>query len=169
MKKIAIAAIVGILLIGGVLPVEAATAPTKPTTTQKVQLQYLVEEEKLARDVYAYLAANVTSQKFSNITRSEQMHMDTLSALLKKYGISNPVLTRSAGVFKDAKLQALYNSLTAQGSAGVAAAFEVGVSIEKLDIADLQKMMTTNAPTDIQSAWSLLLSGSQNHLAAFNR
>ncbi len=29
-----------------------ANAATRPTTAQKLQLQYLIEEEKLARDVY---------------------------------------------------------------------------------------------------------------------
>jgi hypothetical protein len=58
---IAIAVIAG--LIVGVAPSQAATAQL--TTAQKTQLKYLVEEEKLARDVYAFLAANVTSQPTS--------------------------------------------------------------------------------------------------------
>jgi hypothetical protein len=150
-------------------PSVAATTPTRPTTAQKVQLQYLVEEEKLARDVYAYLAANVTSQKFSNIVKSEQTHLDNISALLKKYNFFNPTTTRAAGVFRDSELQALYNQLTAEGSVSVAEAFAVGVKIEELDISDLQKMMVAPAPADVKYAWDLLLKGSQNHLAAFSR
>jgi len=156
-------------LIAGVAPAEAATAPTRPTAAQKLQLQYLVEEEKLARDVYAYLAANVTSQKFSNITKSEQTHMDNISALLKKYNFFNPTLTRAPGVFRDAELQKLYNDLIAQGSVNLAAAMQVGVAIEELDIADLKKIMVTPAPADVKLAYDLLLKGSYNHLAAFSR
>ena len=169
MRKSAIAVVMAAGLIAGVAPAEAATAPTRPTTAQKLQLQYLVEEEKLARDVYAYLAANVTSQKFSNITKSEQTHMDNISALLKKYNFFNPTTTRAPGVFRDAELQKLYNDLIAQGSVSVAAAMQVGVAIEELDIADLKKMMVTPAPADVKYAWDLLLKGSINHLAAFSR
>lgn len=169
MRKSAIAVVIAAGLIAGVAPAEAATAPTRPTAAQKLQLQYLVEEEKLARDVYAYLAANVTSQKFSNIVKSEQTHMDNISALLKKYSYFNPTTTRAAGVFRDPELQALYNQLTAEGSVSVAAAFAVGVKIEELDISDLQKMMVAPAPADMAAAMALLLKGSQNHLAAFSR
>ena len=84
MRKTLIAGLVAAGLVAGIAPSVAATTPTRPTTAQKLQLQYLVEEEKLARDVYAYFAENVTSQKFSNIVKSEQTHMDAISALLKK-------------------------------------------------------------------------------------
>ena len=169
MRKSAIAVVMAAGLIAGVAPAEAATAPTRPTAAQKLQLQYLVEEEKLARDVYAYLAANVASQKFSNITKSEQTHMDNISALLKKYNLFNPTTTRAPGVFRDAELQKLYNNLIAQGSVSVAAAMQVGVAIEELDIADLKKMMVAPAPADVKLAYDLLLKGSYNHLAAFSR
>jgi hypothetical protein len=169
MRKTLIAGLVAAGLVAGIAPSVAATTPTRPTAAQKLQLQYLVEEEKLARDVYAYLAANVTSQKFSNIVKSEQTHMDNISALLKKYNYFNPTTTRAPGVFRDAELQALYNKLIAQGSVSIAAAMQVGVAIEELDIADLQKMMVNVAPADVKYAWDLLLKGSINHLAAFSR
>jgi hypothetical protein len=154
-------------LIATMAPAQAATV--KPTLAQKAQLQYLVEEEKLARDVYTYLAANVTTQKFSNIAKSEQTHMDNISAILKNYNFYNPTTSRAAGVFKNVELQKLYNALIKEGSASITAAFGVGVKIEELDIADLQKMNKSAQPVDMQAALALLLKGSQNHLAAFNR
>lgn len=169
MRKRIVATVALLSSIAMASPALAATAPTRPTTAQRTQLQYLVEEEKLARDVYTYLASNVTSQKFSNILKSEQTHMDYIAALLKKYNIFNPTLTRTAGVFRNQDLQALYNQLTAEGKVNVTAAYGVGVKIEELDISDLQKMMTSAMPADMQSALDLLLKGSQNHLAAFNR
>lgn len=169
MRKSTIAVAMTAGLIVAAAPVEAATTPTRPTATQKAQLQYLVEEEKLARDVYTYFAENVTSQKFSNIARSEQTHLDNISALLKKYNYFNPTLTRAPGVFRDKELQALYNDLIERGSAGIAEAFAVGVEIEELDIADIKKMAANPAPADVKLAWDQLLKGSINHLAAFSR
>jgi hypothetical protein len=148
---------------------QLANAATRPTTAQKLQLQYLIEEEKLARDVYLYLAENVTSSKFANIAKSEQTHMDQIAMLLKKYNYFNPTLTRAEGVFRDKSLQALYNQLIEQGSADVLAAMQVGRDIENLDIKDLQEMLKATMPADMKLALNNLLRGSQNHLAAFSR
>lgn len=147
----------------------ASYGATTLTTAQKQQLQYIVEEEKLARDVYNYLAANVTSQKFSNIARSEQTHMDQITAILKTYKIWNPTTNRAPGVFKNTELQKLYNDLVARGSAGTLQAFEVGKLIEVTDIDDLQVMLKSTWPADAKATLDLLLRGSQNHLAAFSR
>lgn len=161
---------VAAMLVGLALIAPSAQAvTTKPTAAQKASLQYLVEEEKLARDVYAYLASHVTTQKFSNIVKSEQFHMDQIAALLKTYGIYNPTLTRKAGVFKNAELQKLYNTLTSEGSVGVVQAFGVGITIEEMDIKDLEVMLAKDMPSDMKIALDGLLYGSQNHLAAFRR
>jgi hypothetical protein len=167
--KKSVRTLVVLALIAGIGLAPSANAATKPTTAQKLQLQYIVEEEKLARDVYAYLAANVTTQKFSNITRSEQTHMDQIAAVLKTYNFFNPTLSRAPGVFRDARLQALYNDLTAKGSADYVSAMGVGVAIEELDISDLAKIMGVNMPADMKLALDNLMQGSERHLTAFKR
>lgn len=139
------------------------------TTTQKQQLQYLVEEEKLARDVYNYLATNVTSQKFANIAKSEQTHMTYIANLLKTYKVYNPAATTKPGVFKNTELQKLYNDLITSGKTSVSAAFAVGVTVEETDITDIEVMLKKAWPADIKAALDSLLKGSQNHLAAFSR
>ncbi len=155
------------IMAAGFAPV--ANAVTKPTTAQKLQLQYLVEEEKLARDVYLFLAESVTSTKFANIVRSEQTHMDLIGVVLKTYRYFNPTLTRAPGVFRDKTLQALYTALTAKGSADVWAAYQVGIEIENLDISDLKNMLDDPMPADMKLALERLLNGSINHLSAFSR
>ena len=166
-KKFTAAIVLAAIAAVGFAPL--ANAATRPTTAQKLQLQYLVEEEKLARDVYLYLAENVTTAKFANIAKSEQTHMDQIAAVLKTYNYFNPTTTRAAGVFRDKTLQALYNTLIAQGSVDVAAAMQVGRDIENLDIKDLQVMLKSTMPADMKLALDNLLKGSYNHLAAFNR
>jgi hypothetical protein len=161
--------VVTLAVIAAIGMAPMANAATRPTTAQKLQLQYIVEEEKLARDVYLYFAENVTSSKFANIARSEQSHMDQISALLKTYNFFNPTITRAPGVFRDKELQALYTTLITKGSTDVLAAYQVGVDIENLDIGDLKKMMNVPMPADMKLALDNLLKGSNNHLAAFSR
>ena len=162
----AVAAIVAITTFASIQSSNSAVV-TKLTTTQKAQLQYLIEEEKLARDVYLYLSSKVTTLKFSSIAKAEQTHITLLAGILKTYNLTNPTTGKAAGVFKDAKLQALYKSLTKTGSASVLAAWGVGVAVEELDISDIQKMLKTTWPADAKFVLDRLLSGSQNHLVAF--
>ena len=169
-KKVSIVVVSALFGALALAPGASAAVTSRPTTAQKHQLQYLVEEEKLARDVYTFLAENVTSKKFANIAKSEQTHMDNVAVILKTYNFFNPTLTRAAGVFRDKELQALYTELTTQGSAGVLEAFEVGVAIEELDIKDLEKYLKSNSmPADMRLMMERLLKASYNHLAAFQR
>ncbi|MFN8026792.1 MAG: DUF2202 domain-containing protein [Acidimicrobiia bacterium] len=123
------------------------------------------EEEKLARDVYTALGDKWGVAIFDNIAASEQTHMDQVATLLDRYGIADPAATTAPGEFADAKLQALYDQLVAQGSRSLVDALSVGATIEDLDIADLRSFATTTA--DVQAVWDNLERGSRNHLRAF--
>jgi len=158
---------IAIALLTGFIP--QSHSVVQLTTKQKAELKYLIEEEKLARDVYAYLADKVTSQKFSNITKSEQSHMDLMSNILKKYGIKNPTKNMATGEFKNQDLQNLYKKLISEGSTDILSAYQVGVQIEELDISDLKDLMKMNWPADVKLVLDRLLSGSENHLMAFTR
>jgi hypothetical protein len=148
-------------------PVALAATPTTLTTSQKAQLKFLVEEEKMARDVYTYLSAKVTTRKFSNIARSEQTHMNYMATLLTKYKLWNPTTNRKAGVFYNQEIQALYNSLIAEGAAGLVQAYGVGVKVEEHDIATIDEILLNSMPVDMKAALDLLLAASYNHLEAF--
>jgi hypothetical protein len=149
-------------------PAASAVTPTTLTTTQKAQLKYLVEEEKLARDVYTYLSAQVTTRKFSNIARSEQTHMNYMATLLTKYKLWNPTTNRKAGVFYNQEIQGLYNALTAEGAVGLLEAYGVGVKVEEVDIASIKEILLKAMPVDVKAALDLMLAASYNHLEAFS-
>ncbi len=130
-------------------------------------LLFMIEEEKLARDVYTTLYATWNIQTFQNISTSEQTHMDQLALLVTRYTLANPV--QAPGVFTDANLQALYNKLVAQGSLSIGDALKVGGAIEEIDITDLQTRLAQSDNADIQQVYTSLMSGSYNHLNAFSR
>ena len=131
-------------------------------------LVYLIEEEKLAHDVYSELSTLWGSRVFSNILQSEVSHQGQVLALLEARAISDP---RSAevGVFTNATLQNLFNELVAKGSKSTKDAFEVGVAIEELDIQDITEMLGKTLSTDVIATLERLRAASENHLRAFNR
>lgn len=143
----------------------AAAADVSAETA--AMLQYMVAEEKLARDVYTVLGDRFDVRVFGNIARSEQRHMSSVAPLLARYGITDPTVGDPVGSFDDPRLQSLYDSMVRAGSASLSAALAVGATIERVDIADLRSSLATTDAADITAVLSRLLAGSENHLAAF--
>lgn len=149
------------------------STPTQTTTTAAsddlaANLQYLIEEEKLANSVYEVMYELWGSRVFGNIVRSEESHQSQVLAVLQTYGVEDPRLSDPAK-FTNPELQELYDSLIAQGSESEAAAFDVGVAIEELDIEDLDKMLEQESRSDVIAMMQNLRAGSVNHLNAFQR
>jgi hypothetical protein len=147
--------------------VQAIIAPATISTEEAADLQFMREEEKLAHDVYVTLYETWGLRVFDNISRSEQQHTDAVAYLLDRYDISDPAAGNNLGTFTDAKLQALYDQLMAQGSKSVTDALKVGAAIEEIDILDLQKRLAETDNADIERVYNSLLAGSENHLRAF--
>lgn len=138
------------------------------TTAEEAALQFMREEEKLARDVYLTLYAEHGARQFSNVARSEQTHTDRVRELMLQYEVADLSATEP-GVFNIPELQALHDALVAQGRASLAAAYQVGVLIEETDIADLEAHMAQTDNPDLLQVFTSLRNGSLNHLAAFSR
>jgi len=133
------------------------------------ELLYLIEEEKLAHDVYLTLYDLYGARTFNNIQNSETRHQESVLSLLKARGIADP-RSSQVGVFHDPDLQVLYDTLIARGRASLSEAYAVGVLIEKTDIADIDKTLSNLDPaqTDIKTVLDSLRRGSENHLRAFS-
>ena len=157
-------------LLLSVLVVSPAAAGSSSLSAEEIAgLQFMREEEKLARDVYLTLYQKWGLAIFNNIANSEATHMAAVKTLLDRYGIADPAAGTAVGVFADASLQALYNQLVAQGSQSLAAALKAGGAIEEVDIRDLQVRIAGTTHADVKTVYSNLLNGSYNHLRAFAR
>lgn len=127
---------------------------------------FMVEEEKLARDVYLTLYDKWGLITFSNIARSEQRHVDAVKYIIEKYGLEDPTIDE-IGVFKNEELQALYTQLVETGSKSLVDAIKIGLLIEELDIKDLKERIEATDNGDIITVFNLLMDGSENHFRAF--
>ena len=138
-------------------------------TAQEVNdMKYMLEEEKLARDVYEFMDEKWDLRVFNNIKHSEQQHMDMVEYLLNAYKISYN-LSDERGVFYNEKLQNLYNELIEKGSKSEFDALEVGKTIEIVDIEDLENALKQTTNSEISDVYSRLIFASNNHLNAFER
>jgi len=155
-------------LNAGNLQAKINSLPKEPLSSAEItSLTLMREEEKLARDVYITLYNKWGVNIFSNISSSEQTHMEAIMMLLNKYGLTDPVGTNAVGVFSNSTLQNLYTQLITQGNISVTEAYKVGATIEDLDIFDLKNALIINDNQDIRLVYDMLAKGSRNHMRSF--
>ena len=139
------------------------------TEQQKTTLAAMAGDEKLAHDLYTAFADKYPATVFDRIAAAETRHLDAVRTLLDRYGITDPTAGKPAGQFSDPVVQATYSKLLAQGQASQAAALRVGQTVEQTDIADLRAALNGLTAPDVQQVYDHLLTGSEHHLAAFQR
>lgn len=138
------------------------------TKEEEKGLQYMYQEEKMARDVYTYLYEKYEMRVFGNIKQSEQMHMSAIAGLMKGAAITNEG-SEEAGKFSIPEIQDLYDELILKGDKSAKDALEVGVLIEETDIKDLEDEIAEAENESIKQVYSNLLAASNRHLQAFKR
>lgn len=138
-----------------------------PLTQSEIDdLNFLREEEKLARDVYLFSYNKYQSEIFNSISQSEQKHMDSVLKLMTKYGIPDSA-SIEIGVFNNSNLQSLYTALTTQSDISVIEALKVGATIEDLDINDIDDFIINTTKSDLLKVYDNLTCGSKNHIRSY--
>lgn len=138
------------------------------TQTEIDDIDYMREEEKLARDTYITLYDVWGLQILDNIIDSEQSHMDAMLQLIEKYDLDDPA-TGVVGEFENDFLQQKYDELVAWGRESELDSLKVGCRIEEIDMRDITVRLERTDEPAIQMVYENLLKGSRNHLRAYYR
>jgi hypothetical protein len=137
------------------------------TDSQKSAVAALAEKEKQAHDLYVTFADDYSTRAFTRIATAETQHLAAVRVILARYSITDPTAGRAAGTFSTAATQDLYDTLLADGSAGVEAAYTVARTVESTDVTDLKSAVVGVTAPDVLQVYANLLAGSQRHLVAF--
>jgi hypothetical protein len=146
---------------------QSDSTDTSLDATEISDLEYMREEEKLARDVYRTLYGIWALPVHDNISGSEQVHTTQVEDMLDKYRLPDPVVDDTTGVFVNQELAVLYDTLIAEGAQSSLKALYVGAAIEEIDMIDLQRAIDESDNADIRKLYENLMRGSRNHLRAF--
>ena len=142
--------------------------PTEPLDdAEKARILFIREEEKLAYDVYQTMFDIYGVNMFQNIPNSELSHMEAMLTIIKKYNLTDPMETTARGIYANPVLQSLYTQLVSQGRVSLLAAYQVGATIEDLDISDLNTSLAVTNNQDVRLVYDFLSKGSRNHLRSF--
>jgi hypothetical protein len=134
---------------------------------EKARILFIREEEKLAYDVYQTMYDQYGVNVFQNIPNSEMSHMEAMLSIIKKYNLIDPVETNVRGIYVNPALQSLYTQLISKGRVSLLSAFQVGATIEDLDISDLNSSLSVTNNQDVRLVYNFLNKGSRNHLRSF--
>ena len=177
-NRTAVVAGAALILAGGAAVSAGASTDVAPTSVVATAtatdpalakgLAFTREEERMARDLYQALADHYDGAlPFSRIVNSEQRHFDAVGTMLKRYSVTDPAAGKQAGSYADPTIQKLYDGWLAEGKTSLAAAYGVGVELEKRDIADLEKAIAATSAADVKQLYTNLQRASEHHLAAF--
>lgn len=140
--------------------------PDDSTTAD--ELVFMLQEEKMAGDIYTAFFEQTGMKIFANIAASEESHANALTRQAEKLGVNvDAFVFQPSGSFVDPEIQSLYDDLLAQGSVSATAALEVGILIETKDMVDLAAAAEAVEGTTLAGVYESLLAGSANHLEAF--
>lgn len=132
------------------------------------ELKFMIEEEKLAGDLYEVFYATYGLNIFANIGASEDRHFDAVSNYAEKVGVDvDAFVFETVGEFSNPELQEMYDTLLEQGMDSLTGALEVGVAIEQKDIVDIAAAAEEVQGTALADIYQNLLQGSYAHLDAF--
>jgi len=136
------------------------------TDIEKEMLLFVREEEKMAHDVYEYLAGKCNSQIFEKIRDSEAIHMEKVLCLIIHFNLDDPASTET-GEFTNPVIQEMYNDLITLGSGSITDALTAGAIIEDFDINDINNWILLADTDPIVQVFKNLVCGSENHLISF--
>lgn len=129
-------------------------------------LLFMWEEEKMAKDIYAYFSDKYKYRIFGNITKSETIHQQAVNRLIEAYGLTNPG-SDAPGVFLNEQIADRYQKLINLGENSLVDALRAGALIEETDILDLKEWLNETENPYITRVFLNLLKASENHLRAF--
>jgi hypothetical protein len=146
----------------------AATADTTPLvlgTEARAALLFQIDEERMARELYAAFGAKWGLPPFANIPQAEARHEAVLRQLATRASLAAP--TAAAGRFDSTEVQQRYDALLALGLESADSALRAAAFVEEQDIADLQTLIATTDNEALKTAATALKTASGHHLNAF--
>jgi len=124
------------------------------------------EEEKLAHDVYLAMHEKWGAQVFG-IRNAELKHMGAMKKMLDRFGMEDPIVDQTPGVFASEVYSDLYVQLVESGSESLMDAYKVGAKIEELDLFDLRTASDGVGDQVLTKVYGNLERATRNHLRAF--
>jgi hypothetical protein len=137
--------------------------------SERQDILYLQESEKLEHDLYAKFAQQYTSiPVFASLEQASAIFVKADDIILQRYGIPNPEKP-ALGSFTSPKLQNLYTGWVNDGSTSAISALKAAATSEDMHIADLNAAIGRTDNNDLIFIYRQELAFSRNNLRALSQ
>jgi hypothetical protein len=154
----------GILRLGEETAGPSATGPLSAIHRQG--MAFILEEERMARDLYLEFYKTTRLAVFLDVADSEEIHIASILTLMERRGLPAPA--ESPGVYADKALQRMYEDLLAAADSPEAA-LRAAARVEEASVHDLSTEIEGTLEPDLISVYGGLMVGSEKHLRTFVR
>jgi hypothetical protein len=129
---------------------------------------YLVEEEKMIRDVIAFFWQNYDVRVFERITGTEQSHMNMIRTVLSASSVRPPSFPVQAGNYSNSNLKTIYTDMT-HDVTSLHDALLNSAALAEISILDLRDAITdlSGAQPTLSTLYNSLLYASVDNLRSF--
>lgn len=142
------------------------TATSPLSAAQQQGMAFILEEERMAKDLYLEFYKTTRLPVFLDVAGSEEIHIASILTLMERRGLTGPA--EAPGVYADEALQEMYEDLLA-GADGPEAALRAAAHVEEASVHDLSMEIEGTIEPDLISVYGGLMVGSQKHLRTFVR
>ena len=111
--------------------------------TKKNALLFMIEEEKLTKDVYEYLHDTWGLKIFASQAKVSKVNMDKILVLFDKHNLETPATLRMQGAFENIELQNYYDNLTQKADFSLHEALKVTKKLQKLSTKSMKSVSQT--------------------------
>ncbi len=137
--------------------------------SERQDILYLQESEKLEHDLYAKFAQQFSSiPVFTSLEQASAVFVKADDVILLRYGITNPEQA-ALGSFTSPKLQNLYTTWVNDGSLSAISALKAAATSEDMHIADLNAAIGRTDNNDLNFIYRQQLAFSRNNLRALSQ
>jgi len=159
------------ILIISTLVIRAQTRTGLDLSSKENAVLYLIEQEKLARDLYGVLDTIWVTDVFNRMANKELQHMDKLSAVAAEFMIDVPnhFNEYKPGQFVNEDLRNLYIDLLFNANFSLEDAYRACANLEERKIMNLRTALKEPNFDLETTTYKTLLIGSEDNLKFFVR
>ncbi len=133
---------------------------------EQIDIIYLLEEEKMAHDLYVSFDEKWDMPFLSGIAYSESQHIAIVESIILNYSVPSPdlLILNKERIIQSNYLQKSMGELLANGSKSPVYALKSAAQMEEMSIIDLGKIIANSSNSELIDTYRLLIQLSGQHL-----
>ncbi|MDF3291541.1 DUF2202 domain-containing protein [Streptomyces silvisoli] len=124
-------------------------------------------QETVGKDAYQDFSKRY-GKPFDNLADSQSTLVSTVTGMMKRYAVPDPMSSAAPGHFPDPALQQRYDTLIRSGTSASAAVTAME-GYERQNSSDLQRILSHTSQPDLQQMYTHLKQAADRHLGTLQQ